>query len=67
MQQFTKYIVVSGRNDNENGVVHIQNIVYKGFGYFDKNQKSNFTVAFKTDTKDARRILMRYLIMNDLP
>lgn len=66
IKKFSKFIELEGRNENEKGIVYIQNGVYKGFGYFNKSQKSNFEIENKLDTKDARRILIRYLINNKI-
>lgn len=67
MKKFTKVIELAGRNEDEKAIVYIENGVYKGFGYCNKNESNVLSsIDYKNDTKDARRILMRYLMMNQL-
>lgn len=64
--KFTHLFEVQGRDENEIGLVYIENGVYKGFGYCPKttleNRKSFITP--RQDNRDVRRILIRYLIDN---
>ena len=67
LKQVSKIIQVPGRNPKEKGIVHIENGVYKGFGFSPKNLQQSEQLEYiqkKSDNKDARRILMRY-ILND--
>lgn len=64
-EKFTRLFEVTGRNENEKGLVYIENGVYKGFGFcplkVDQNKLLDY-IEIKTDNKDIRRILIRYLI-----
>lgn len=64
-EKFTRLFEVAGRNEKEKGLVYIENGVYKGFGFCPiKTKPSRFLdyIEMKTDNKDVRRILIRYLI-----
>ena len=68
LKQFSEIIQLPGRTPKERGIVHIENGVYKGFGFFPKNVKPSKQLEYieqKTDNRDARRILIRY-IMRDV-
>lgn len=64
-EKFTKLFEVSGRSDDEKGIVYIENGVYKGFGFCSKEtaieQRLSYIKSYQ-DNKDVRRILIRYLI-----
>lgn len=65
LEKFTKFYVLPGRNPTEIGLVYIENGVYKGYGFCKKRtRKTNYIkyILPKKDTKDARRILIRYMI-----
>lgn len=67
LKQFSKIIYLPGRTPQENGIVHIENGVYKGFGFFPKNVKPAKQLEYveqKSDNRDARRILIRYIMRN---
>lgn len=63
---FTQLFEVQGRNDEEMGMVYIENGVYKGFGFCAKTIKDNNLefILPRQDNKDVRRILIRHLINN---
>lgn len=61
----TQTCKLPGRNENEIGIVYIENGVYKGFGFCPINTPDNQLLEFivyRQDNRDVRRILMRYLI-----
>lgn len=66
-EKFTQLFEIAGRNENEKGLVYIENGVYKGFGFcsletdFSQDKFLNF-IEIKADNKDVRRILIRHLI-----
>ena len=64
--KFTRLFEVTGRNENEIGLVYIENGVYNGFGFCPKTtrkDKKSF-ITSREDNKDVRRILIRHLIKN---
>lgn len=68
LKQFPKTICLPGRTPQEKGIVRIENGVYKGFGFFPKSVKPEKQLEYiqhKSDNRDARRILIRY-IMKDV-
>lgn len=65
LKQFSKTIQLPGRTPKEKGIVHIENGVYKGFGFFPKYVKTEKQLDYiqhKSDNRDARRILIRYIL-----
>lgn len=59
-------IELEGRNENEVGIVFIENGIYKGFGFCSKNiAKKSKHIIPRQDNKDVRRILIRY-VMNEI-
>ena len=62
--QFTRLFQVEGRDEDELGLVYIENGVYKGFGFCPKTTKGNkiHYIEPRQDNKDVKRILMRHLI-----
>lgn len=66
-EKFTKLFVVSGRTDDEKGLVYIEKGVYKGFGFCSKETANEQRLSYiknYQDNKDIRRILIRYLVNN---
>lgn len=64
--KFTHLFEVEGRNDNENGLVYIENGIYRGFGFCPKTtleDRKSF-ITSRQDNKDVRRIIIRHLINN---
>lgn len=64
-ERFTQLFEVPGRNEDEKGLVYVDNGVYKGFGFCPKETpEERFLqhIDYRADNKDVRRILMRYLI-----
>lgn len=64
-QNFTQLFEVSGRTNEEKGVVYIENGVYKGFGFCPADTEKALQVDYiqpRADNRDVRRILMRHLI-----
>ncbi len=65
LQKHTQLLQLAGRTIDEKAFVYIENGIYKGFG-FCSNETPEFDflkyIEPKTDHKDARRILIRYLI-----
>lgn len=65
LSKFTQLFEVLGRNEQEKGLVYIENGVYKGFGFCpiktNSKQILNY-IEYRQDNKDVRRILMRYLL-----
>lgn len=69
IDRFTHLFEVPGRNENEKGLVYIENGVYKGFGFCSTDQVESDYLNFITpypDNRDVRRILMRHLILNGM-
>lgn len=66
IEKFTQLFILEGRNETEYGLVHIENGVYRGFGFYPKKSRANKlkSIMPKQDNKDIRRILIRYLISN---
>ena len=62
--RFTRLFEVEGRDEDELGLVYIENGVYKGFGFCPKTTKGNkiHYIEPRQDNKDVKRILMRHLI-----
>ena len=62
--RFTRLFEVEGRDDDELGLVYIENGVYKGFGFCPKTVKGNklHYIVPRQDNKDVKRILMRHII-----
>lgn len=62
--RFTRLFEVEGRDDDELGLVYIENGVYKGFGFCAKTVKENKLqyIVSRQDNKDVRSILIRHLI-----
>ena len=56
-----------GRTENEDAIVFVNNGIYKGFGYFEKNDDSLLIsdyencIELKQDNSDVQRILKGYL------
>lgn len=66
IERFTRLFEVKGRDEDEIGLVYIENGVYMGFGFCPKSTTEN-KIRFilpRRDNKDVRRILIRYLINN---
>ena len=64
-ERFTQLFEVPGRNENEKGLVYVEQGVYKGFGFCPKDTPEECFlqhIDYRADNKDVRRILMRYLI-----
>jgi|SRR5690554_3785352 len=64
LEKFSKCIELPGRTKKETGLVYIENGIYKGFGFCNSSDKQHNFIDFieaKTDTKDARRIIINYL------
>ena len=61
-----------GRNENEVGVVQVENGVYKGYGFLNKdadlsNQKLiNDSIVKQKDNRDVRRIISSYMRKNPI-
>jgi len=69
LEKFTKFFVLPGRNPKEIGIVYIENGTYKGFGFCKaRTRKENYIkhIQPKQDNKDARRILIRYIIQQKM-
>lgn len=65
IKKFTRLFEVPGRTKDEIGLVHIENGVYKGFGFCSNTTKADLKLTFIQpfqDNKDVRRILIRHLI-----
>jgi DNA polymerase-3 subunit epsilon len=64
MGKFTRLFEVVGRDEDELGLVYIENGVYKGFGFCPKTVTRNklHYIVPRQDNKDVKRILMRHLI-----
>src|SRR5690554_194933 len=66
LKKITICIELPGRTEKEKGIVYIENGIYKGFGFCSFKEATERTlievIDSKQDTKDARRILMRYII-----
>lgn len=65
LKKHTELLELPGRTDQEKALVYIENGIYKGFGYCPITTKESDLIDFitpKTDHKDARSILIRYLI-----
>lgn len=65
IEKFTQLFEVTGRKENEKGLVYIENGVYKGYGFCPFQTEPTSLLDFietKTDNKDVRRILIRHLI-----
>lgn len=56
---------LTGRNQNEKGIVFIEKGIYKGFGYCPKEienlEELKSFIKIKQDNKDVRKILFRYI------
>ena len=65
-------IYTEGRNENEVGVVQVENGVYKGYGFLNKdadlaNQKLiNDSIVKQKDNRDVRRIISSYMKNNPI-
>lgn len=65
LQKHTQLLQLAGRTANEQALVYIENGIYKGFGFCPSETPEFDFLKYiepKTDHKDARRILIRYLI-----
>jgi DNA polymerase-3 subunit epsilon len=62
--RFTQLFEVEGRDEDELGLVYIENGVYQGFGFCPKTVKRNklHYIVPRQDNKDVKRILIRHLI-----
>lgn len=68
-QKTTQLLELPGRNEQEIGLVYIENGNYKGFGFCPitiQAKKRLHYITAKAANKDTKRILMRYLLQNNL-
>lgn len=68
LQKHTQLFQLRGRSANEIALVYIEKGIYKGYGYCPANTPESDYLQFikpKEDHKDARRILIRFLISQD--
>ncbi|MEJ5055924.1 GIY-YIG nuclease family protein [Sphingobacterium sp. MYb382] len=66
--KITQLIEIPGRNEDEKGLVYIENGSYKGFGFCPIKTPAKKRLAYieaKIANKDTKRILMRYLLQNN--
>ncbi|WP_335967058.1 GIY-YIG nuclease family protein [Galbibacter sp. PAP.153] len=64
LEKLTKLVELQGRNDNETGLVYIENGAYKGFGFCPKGTPIDARLPYikaYDDNRDIQRILQNYL------
>ncbi|WP_200979002.1 GIY-YIG nuclease family protein [Echinicola sp. 20G] len=58
-------IILEGRNEDERGVVLVENGIYRGFGFFHRDQDLEKDIKSiiqpKTDNRDTQRLIRSYL------
>jgi len=67
--QKTQILELPGRNEEEKGLVYIENGTYKGFGFCAKpikGKKRLLYIEAKIANRDTKRIVLRYLVQNGL-
>ncbi|MDA3866911.1 MAG: exonuclease domain-containing protein [Salinivirgaceae bacterium] len=60
------FIIDKGRNAGEKSIVHIENGIYKGFGYIETEEMNNLenlshAIELHDDNKDVRTIIVSFL------